>query len=68
MYGKGELSGPEDGMGALLAWFAVVVVLVAGLLVLFHLGMNIDAQVSSGLHHLEHLLGQPLVLPGVIGW
>jgi hypothetical protein len=48
-------------MGAALAWFTTVVILLAGILALHQLGVNVASMVSSSLHSIEQALGQPLL-------
>ncbi|MCI4317762.1 MAG: hypothetical protein L3J96_04425 [Thermoplasmata archaeon] len=50
-------------MGTLAAWTVTVFLLIAGLLVLHHLGLNLGAVVGSSLHSIERALGEPLFFP-----
>ena len=47
-------------MGAMLAWFTAIVLLLSLVLMLHHLGVEVGPLVSSALHGVEHALGQPL--------
>ncbi len=47
-------------MGAILAWFTTVVLVLSLFLVMHHLGVDVGPMVSSVLHGVEHALGQPL--------
>lgn len=47
-------------MGATLAWFTTVVLVLSLVLVLHQLGVNVTPTIGSSLHGLEHWLGQPL--------
>ena len=52
---------PRSGtMGAILAWFTAIVLLLSLVLMLHHLGVEVGPLVSSALHGVEHALGQPL--------
>lgn len=48
-------------MTATQAWGITVALALGAVFVCFLLGWNIAAQIGSGLHGLEHLLGDPLV-------
>jgi hypothetical protein len=47
-------------MGALLAWFTTVVLVLSFVLVLSQLGLDVTPAISSALHGVEHWLGQPI--------
>ena len=47
-------------MGAALAWFTTVVILIAGVLLLYQLGINLGAVLENGLHGVEQTLGRSL--------
>ena len=47
-------------MGAILAWFTRIVLVLSLVLVLHHLGVEVGPLVSTALHGVEHALAQPL--------
>ena len=42
------------------AWLAAIVIVVIGVIVLSHLGVDMIAVMSSGFHDVEQFLGTPL--------
>ena len=47
-------------MGAILAWFTTVVLVLSFVLVLHQLGVDVTPSMGSALHGIERWLGQPL--------
>jgi hypothetical protein len=47
-------------MGAVLAWFTTVVLVLSFVLVLSQLGLDVTPAIGSALHGIEHWLGQPI--------
>ena len=43
-----------------LAWLTAIVILVVGIVVLSHLGVNAISMMSNGFHDLERILGTQL--------
>ena len=41
-------------------WVVAVLLIVGGVLVLNHAGVDVGAAIGNGLHGLERFLGQPL--------
>ena len=47
-------------MGAATAWFTAIALVLIGIVVLYHMGLNIAPPISSAFHTVEHTLGRPL--------
>jgi len=47
-------------MGAILAWFTTVVLVLSFVLVLSQLGLDVTPALGSALHGVEHWLGLPI--------
>jgi uncharacterized membrane protein YidH (DUF202 family) len=47
-------------MGAFLAWFTTVVLVLSFVLVLHQIGFDVTPMVGTAVRGLEHLLGTPL--------
>jgi hypothetical protein len=47
-------------MGAFLAWFTTIVLVLSVVLVLSQLGVDVMPTVGSALHGVERWLGQPI--------
>jgi hypothetical protein len=47
-------------MGAFNAWFTSVLLIICGVIVFNHLGVNLAPALGTALHGVEHLLGTPL--------
>ena len=47
-------------MGAILAWFTTVVLVLTFVVVLSQLGLDLTPALSSAVHGVERWLGQPL--------
>ena len=47
-------------MAAVTAWSLTLLLAIAGVVALNHLGLNLGVVVSAGIHAVEHFLGQPL--------
>jgi len=47
-------------MGASMAWFTTVVLLLSFVLVLHQIGVDVTPSIGSALHGLVRLLGQPI--------
>ena len=50
--------GPS--MGALFSWFVVMVLLIGGLVVLQHLGVDLTQLIVYTMHGVERALGRPI--------
>ncbi len=47
-------------MGALFSWFVVMVLLIGGLVVLQHLGVDLTQLIVYTMHGVERALGRPI--------
>jgi len=47
-------------MGAILAWFTTVVLVLSLVLVLGQMGVAVTPAIGTALHGVEHWLGQPI--------
>lgn len=47
-------------MGIILTWFTGVVLVLSGVVVLHHLGVDVSPMISTTMHGVERLLGRPL--------
>ncbi|MEM0128769.1 MAG: hypothetical protein QXG65_01190 [Thermoplasmata archaeon] len=47
-------------MGALTAWMVSIVVVIAGILVLAHLGLNVIPGIAAAVHEAVRFLARPL--------
>ena len=48
-------------MGAGFAWFTTVVLVLIGVVVLYHLGLNLGPSLSTAFHAVLHVLSRPLM-------
>lgn len=47
-------------MGMILGWFTGIVLMLSGVLVLHHLGLDVGPMIGATMHGVERFLGQPL--------
>ncbi len=48
-------------MGATLAWLTVIALVLVGIVLFYHLGVNLSSSISTAFHAVEHALGQPIL-------
>lgn len=47
-------------MGALLAWFTAVLLVVGGVIVMHQIGIDVTPGIVGAIHGVEHLFGQAI--------